>query len=115
MKIKNPLTSDEIASGDDGKVAKEHGLHKATPLWYYILKEAQVRHGGERLGPVGSRIVSEVFVGLVHGDHESYLWREKDWKPTLPAKIPGTFLMTDLLNFVGDLSPVDSITTVSTL
>jgi hypothetical protein len=115
MKIKNPLTSDEIASGDDGKVAKEHGLHKATPLWYYILKEAQVRHGGERLGPVGSRIVSEVFVGLVHGDHESYLWREKDWKPTLPAKVPGTFLMTDLLNFVGDLSPVDGITTVATL
>ena len=54
MKIKNPLTPDEIASDSngstDGAVAKQHGLHTATPLWYYILKEAKVRHDGERLG-----------------------------------------------------------------
>jgi hypothetical protein len=115
MKIKNPLTSDEIASGPDGAVAKEHGLHRATPLWYYILKEAQVRHNGERLGPVGARIIAEVFVGLVHGDTSSYLWNRKNWKPTLPAKKAGTFFMTDLLTFVGDISPIDRITTVDTL
>ena len=92
MRIKNPLTPEEIATGTDGAVAKKHGLHKATPLWYYILKEAQVRHNGERLGPVGARIVAEVFVGLVHGDTESYLWRHKNWKPTLPSKKAGHFL-----------------------
>jgi hypothetical protein len=27
------------------------------------------------LGPVGARIVAEVFVGLVAGDHKSYLHR----------------------------------------
>ena len=48
-----------------------------TPLWYYILKEAKVRHKGERLGPVGSTIISEVFVGLVHGDHNSFLWQRE--------------------------------------
>ena len=69
MKVKNPLTPDEIASDSngstDGAVAKPQGLHTATPLWYYILKEAKVRHDGMRLGPVGSTIISEVFVGLV--------------------------------------------------
>ena len=33
-----------------------------APLWYYILKEAEV-DGGERLGPVGGRIVAEVCSG----------------------------------------------------
>jgi hypothetical protein len=114
MNIANPLTSDEIASGTDGAVAKAQGLHLKTPLWYYILKEAQVRSGGERLGPVGARIVAEVFIGLVAGDNSSYL-SQPNWKPTMPAKVPGTFKMTDLLQFVGDIDPVDGITTVATL
>jgi hypothetical protein len=113
MKIKHPLTPDEIATGPDGDVAKKHGLHLTTPLWYYILKEAQQRGNGERLGPVGATIVSEVFVGLVHGDHLSYLWvRGRHWKPELPAKTPGGFTMADLLRFVGDISPIDGIATV---
>jgi hypothetical protein len=110
IKAKNPLTPDEIASDSngstDGAVAKQQGLHKATPLWYYILKEAKVRHQGERLGPVGSTIISEVFVGLVHGDQNSYLWKVKNWKPTLPAAKPGTFTMADMLRFVNDINPI---------
>jgi hypothetical protein len=113
MKIKSPLSPDEIASGPDGAVAKKHGLHQQTPLWYYILKEAEQRGGGEKLGPVGATIVSEVFVGLVHGDHQSYLWlKGPGWKPTLPSQTPGDFTMADLLRFVGDISPVDGISTV---
>lgn len=112
MKIRNPLTPDEIAKGPDGAVAKKHGLHEHTPLWYYILKEAEQRGAGERLGPVGATIVSEVFVGLVHGDHQSYLWvKGKNWTPTLPSEKAGDFTMADLLRFVGDISPIDGITT----
>jgi hypothetical protein len=37
-------------SGPD--VARAHQLHLRTPLWYYILKEAEQRGNGERLGPV---------------------------------------------------------------
>ncbi len=106
MRIKNPLKPEEIASGPDGKVAKRHGLDKATPLWYYILKEAQVRHHGERLGPVGSILISEVFVGLIHGDTKSFLWQAKNWKPTLPAAEPATFKMTDLLRLVNEINPI---------
>jgi hypothetical protein len=113
MKIRNPLTPDEIATGPDGAAAKKHHLHEQTPLWYYILKEAEQRGGGEKLGPVGATIVAEVFVGLVHGDRQSYLWlKGPDWKPTLPSRTPGDFTMADLLRFVGDISPVDNISTV---
>jgi Animal haem peroxidase len=113
MKISDPLTPDEIASGPDGRVAKQHDLHLDTPLWFYILKEAQQRGGGERLGPVGAGIVAEVFVGLVEGDGESYLGQQPDWTPTLPSRRAGTFTMTDLLQLVGDISPVDGITHVA--
>lgn len=110
-----PLTPDEIASGPDGAVAKAHKLHTATPLWYYVLKEAQVRGRGEHLGPVGSRLLAEVFVGLVQGDSESFLAQKKAWKPTLPSRKAGSFEMVDLLQFVGDISPIDGVTTVNTL
>jgi hypothetical protein len=109
------LTPAEIAMGTDGAVAKAQNLDKATPLWYYLLKEAERKGSGQRLGPVGARIVAEVFIGLVAGDVSSYLGVNPAWKPTLPSKTPGTFLMTDLLQFVGDISPVDHITTVNTL
>jgi hypothetical protein len=99
------LTAAEIATGTDGAVAAAQGFDKKSPLWYYILKEAQVKSGGLRLGPVGARLVAEVFIGLVAGDTTSYL-SDPAWKPTLPAKTPGTFLMSDLLKFVGDISPI---------
>ena len=39
------------------------GLEESTPLWYYILKEGAVMANGLHLGPVGGRIVGEVFIG----------------------------------------------------
>ena len=55
----------------------QHATLKAhTPLWYYVLREAQVKGGGEHLGPVGGRIVAEVLVGLLEGDPQSYLQPE---------------------------------------
>ena len=36
----------------------------------------------------------------------------KHWTPELPSKTPGDFTMADLLRFVGDISPIDNITTV---
>jgi len=67
-----------------------------TPLWYYILKEAEQFEDGNRLGPVGGRIVAEVLIGLLRADGASYLSLEPDFEPTLPAA--GTvFGVTDLL------------------
>ena len=39
-----------------------------TPLWLYILAESKIVHDGRKLGPTGSRIVAEVFGGLLAGD-----------------------------------------------
>ena len=41
------------------------GFERSTPLWYYVLKEAEVVADGLHLGPVGGRIVAEVFLGLL--------------------------------------------------
>lgn len=101
-----PLTRAEISTGADGAVAQKHNFHIESPLWYYILKEAQIQQQGNRLGQVGSRILAEVFVGLLKADSSSFLACDPDWQPTLPAQNPGTFTMTDLLNFVGDINPI---------
>ena len=101
-----PLSPDEIATGADGVVAGQFNLHVETPLWYYILKEAEIRGEGRRLGQVGSRILAEVFVGLLKKDANSYLNRTPAWMPTLPSRTPGDFTMADLLRLVGDVNPL---------
>ncbi len=84
-----------------------HGMSESTPLWYYILKEAEVMEEGRRLGPVGARIVGEVFIGLLRADRSSYLASEPRWKPTLPsAGGAGSFRMTDLLTMAGVVPPL---------
>jgi hypothetical protein len=78
------------------------GLERSTPLWYYVLKEAEIRAAGRHLGPVGGRIVGEVFLGLLQTDPNSYLVRQPSWVPTLPRRngAPvGDFRMVDFLTF----------------
>lgn len=101
-----PLSAAQLSAGPDGAVLQQQGLVSATPLWYYILKEAEQFHQGQRLGPVGSTIVAETFLGIIHGDHESFLWKRTNWQPELPSAVPGRFTMVDLVNFVGDINPV---------
>lgn len=83
-----------------------YGMEKNTPLWYYILKEAEVLEQGERLGPVGGGIVGEVFIGLLKADKDSYLSANRNWKPTLPSAKRGDFEITDLLKFAGVVPPL---------
>ena len=76
---------------------------ESAPLWFYVLKEAEVG-GGEQLGPVGGRIVAEVLLGLLKGDSFSYLNVEPNWKPFLGAA-GGEFGMPDLIRFVEGEEP----------
>jgi hypothetical protein len=84
---------------------RPHGLENRAPLWFYVLREAQIAENGERLGPAGARIVAEVFIGLMQGDNASFLTQEADWEPFLPTVDPSTqgedFTMIDLLRFAG--------------
>ena len=56
-----------------------------APLWYYVLAEAQQEFKKNetpiRLGPIGGRIVTEVFAGLLLGDTHSFLSQYPRWQP----------------------------------
>ncbi len=92
-----PLSRDEVG-------LNQMGWNSETPLWFYILREAEVCHGGERLGEVGGRIVAEVLLGLIDGDPNSYRNAGTQWRPELPGTQAGQFTMADLLRFAGLIS-----------
>ncbi|MEZ5412336.1 MAG: peroxidase family protein [Acidimicrobiales bacterium] len=69
---------------DDMRSAEE------TPLWYYILREAELTRGGATLGPVGGTLVAEVLLGLLVHDESSFL--HAGWTP--PG---GDFTFADLV------------------
>jgi hypothetical protein len=92
-----PLTDAELALPEPGP----------APLWYYVLREAQLHADGSHLGPVGGRIVAEVFLGLLQEDQMSYLRSEPGWTPFLPAAVAGDFTVPDLISFTDfGLTPV---------
>ena len=59
-----PLSNGQLGLADRGWQGK-------APLWFYVLKEAELL-GGNRLGPVGGTIVAEVILGLLAADPTSY-------------------------------------------
>ncbi|HZE56488.1 MAG TPA: peroxidase family protein [Chthoniobacterales bacterium] len=83
------LSADQLAFGDDLTVfLRRNGLLESTPLFYYILREAEVAGraspGGrpcKRLGPLGSRIVAEVLLGILKADEDSFM--HYAWQPPL--------------------------------
>src|SRR5215471_1080051 len=73
-----------------------------APLWFYVLSEAQQQFKKNdtpiRLGPVGGRIVGEVFVGLMLEDSHSYLRQDPFFTPRKEfLSDSGEFKMADLL------------------
>ena len=93
----------ELAAADLDDLEPFH-LDKRTPLWFYVLREAEVTADGEHLGPVGGRIVAEVITGLVRGDRQSYLRQDPDWTPTYGPD--GSFAMVDLLSAAGAVATI---------
>jgi hypothetical protein len=84
-------------------LSNDSGWGGEAPLWYYILKEAELPpYNAERLGPVGGRIMAEVLVGLLQRDPNSYLYLDPSWKPAPPiASKTGEFTFVDLLKYGG--------------
>jgi len=80
-----PAADNEIApdNAPHTETLRFYGFDKDTPLWYYILKEAELEKGGDRrrLGPVGSRIVANVIMGALRADPNSYLCVNPAWQP----------------------------------
>ncbi|HQU84248.1 MAG TPA: heme peroxidase family protein [Pyrinomonadaceae bacterium] len=89
----HPLSDDELQLSKRGAPDFEGD----APLWFYILREAEILAKGIHLGPVGGRIVGEVFAGLLAGDPFSWFNIEPNWRPTL--SVNGKFKMSDLIRF----------------
>ena len=86
-----------VAPLDASELALPDRWTGETPLWYYVLKEAEARAGGDELGPTGGRIVGDVLVGIVERDPESFLSVDPGWHPTLRE---GEFGIADVLMLV---------------
>ena len=95
------LTKAELREGKNGAVldgltqTQRQALLTDTPLWFYILREAEL--GGGKLKGVGARIVAETFHRAIEGSSASIV-RDPAWRPTLGPNA-NTFRMVDLLLF----------------
>lgn len=74
-----------------------------APLWFYVLAEAQQQFKKNdtpiHLGPVGGRIVGEVFAGLLIHDSHSWLSQNPSWQPEKSFQnANGEFGIVELLN-----------------
>jgi hypothetical protein len=89
-----------------------HGAFASnTPLWYYILREAEyfgvervpddeaIGFGGQHLGPVGSLIVAETLIGLLWQDKNSILHAHRPFKPLREMSNGGDFTLATLVEF----------------
>jgi hypothetical protein len=88
---------------------QRHGFDQRTPLWVYVLAEAEIEQEGERLGRLGGRIVMEVLHAAIEASEPS-IFAPAGFEMHLPRHRPDAFTLPDLVAFSG-LAP--SITTES--
>lgn len=100
------MTEAELRQGNSdavNAVLDQGGFIQTTPLWYYLLKEAEVRANGHTLGELGSRILCETIIGLLRCDRSSYL-NQRGWSPADGVRMEnGNPIVTisDFLRFAG--------------
>jgi hypothetical protein len=116
----DPIPDDKLMIGKATAEAHQQPLVEIAtdfadkaPLWAYILSEAQVTSWAKaakagpgtpkndipvKLGPVGSRIIADVFAALLIGDPTSYLYSDPLFKPIQEFTRNGTFGLAELIN-----------------
>ena len=97
----------EDTCDQSGSVLREMGLEHNTPLFYYLLKEAELTSEGLALGPIGSHIVSDVIQGALEADPESYIsavgpkWNLPSWRFPSGSRRPINSLI-GIIQLIGD-------------
>ena len=95
-----PLSAEEIIEGRGGagrtdlSSTEQENLSEHTPLWFYILREAEFN---QDTSGVGGRLVAETFHRAMEGSRFSIV-RDPVFRPTLGPD-DATFRMVDLLLF----------------
>jgi hypothetical protein len=69
-------------SADDKAALNAAGFDSRTPLWFYVLAEAELLENGMRLGPVGGTIIAEVLIGLARRSADSIFNMQPGWNPS---------------------------------
>jgi hypothetical protein len=95
--VDSPSSGDVL--GPLSKISELAPFQGKCPLWTYILAEAANNRttldipvkpakkiSTPQLGPVGGRIVAEVFLGMLFGDNDSFLSTEPNWVPFIRNK-----------------------------
>src|SRR5213593_302134 len=95
----------------DMKKRLTEAFTKNCPLWVYVLAETNAHRtsmavqcrGGKKistpqLGPVGGRVVAEVFAGLMLGDSHSFWNQDPLWQPD-QVKHGGVFELKDFVGY----------------
>ena len=111
----DPITDDKLMIGKATANADQRplvdiapGFAGKAPLWTYILSEAQVMSWQNaesipedkrpiKLGPVGSRIIADVFAALLIGDRTSYLYSDPPFEPIPKFAPTGRFGLAELI------------------
>ena len=95
------LKKTQVRDGRNGAMldsltrAQREAVLRDTPLWFYVLREAELNQG--RLKGVGARVVAETFHRAMQGSQISIL-RDSGFRPTFGPN-SRTFRMEDLLLF----------------
>lgn len=81
-----------------------------TPLWYYILREAEVTENGQRLGQLGSTIVGEVIVQAIMNGEYSYAHGKALFgdQQLINGKRADGIKLRDLIDFVYEPTPLEN-------
>lgn len=90
------LDEGRLTSGSTGAALLAAGYATQTPLWFYVLKEAEALHQGLRLGPLGTHLVAGTIAGLMIHDPAS-AWNtpgshEGRWHPRDGARPSGVLV-----------------------
>ncbi len=86
-------------------------LASRTPLWLFILAEAESTQGSQRLGELGSHLIDEFLLGSLHCDEGSVLYAAgidlDGWGPTETIKSNRRYSMPELIAYLQADAKVD--------
>jgi hypothetical protein len=95
----------EDGTGEPPKSDPDKGFKDTrfkTPLWYYVLREAELKESGERLGELGSHIVAQV---VVVGCYAGPFAQPQSYVSDIVNK--SAIKLRDLIDYVNETPPED--------
>lgn len=101
-----PISALNAATIMEGRTIAGADFGSQTPLWFYILREAETLGSGH-LGPLGTHIVAGTLLGLIIKDESSY-WNDTTsghrWSPSIFRPGAPIDSLKAMLRFTGQLA-----------